>query len=147
MGLFSNIMSKIFNSPAAVAKSPPAKSPASSAPVRSSPSPATTPATATPAPAAPASEAAAPPVEVDVTWILDDMAASNPEKLDWRRSIVDLMKLVGIDSSLSARKELARELNYQGDCGDSASMNIWLHKEVIKKLAANGGKVPTDLLD
>lgn len=57
------------------------------------------------------------------------------------------MKLVGIDSSLSARKELAKELNYTGDTGDSASMNIWLHKEVIKKLAANGGKVPADLLD
>lgn len=84
---------------------------------------------------------------VDVTAVLDGLAGKNPEKLDWRRSIVDLMKLVGIDSSLSARKELAKELNYSGDTGDSASMNIWLHKEVIKKLAANGGKVPADLLD
>ena len=75
------------------------------------------------------------------------MAAKNSEKLDWRHSIVDLMKLIGVDSSLSARKELAKELNYSGDTSDSASMNIWLHKEVIKKLAANGGKVPAELLD
>ena len=75
------------------------------------------------------------------------MAAKNSEKLDWRHSIVDLMKLIGVDSSLSARKELAKELNYSGDTSDSSSMNIWLHKEVIKKLAANGGKVPAELLD
>jgi hypothetical protein len=81
-----------------------------------------------------------------VTSILDGMAANNPEKLDWRHSIVDLMKLVGMDSSLSARKELASDLEYSGDMDDSASMNIWLHKEVIRRFAANGGKVPADLL-
>ncbi len=75
------------------------------------------------------------------------MAAKNPEKLDWKKSIVDLMKLVGLNSSLSARKELATELHYTGDQSDSASMNIWLHKEVLKKLAENGGKVPPELLD
>ncbi len=75
------------------------------------------------------------------------MAAKNSEKLDWKRSIVDLMKLVGMDSSLSARKELAQDLNYSGDTNDSAKMNIWLHKEVMKKLAENGGKVPQNLLD
>src|SRR5207248_9151717 len=84
--------------------------------------------------------------QVDVTAILDGLAAKNPEKLDWRRSIVDLMKLVGMDSSLNARKQLATELHYSGDQNDSASMNIWLHKEVIRKIAENGGKVPQELL-
>ena len=78
--------------------------------------------------------------------ILDKLAAANREKLDWKHSIVDLMKLVGMDSSLTARKELADDLNYTGDKSDSAKMNMWLHKEVMKKLAANGGKVPADLL-
>ncbi|HEY5779175.1 MAG TPA: DUF3597 domain-containing protein, partial [Terrimicrobiaceae bacterium] len=67
-------------------------------------------------------------------------------KLDWRRSIVDLMKLVGMDSSLASRKELAKDLNYTGDTSDSATMNIWLHKVVIRKIADNGGKVPNELL-
>jgi hypothetical protein len=74
------------------------------------------------------------------------MAAANGQKLDWRHSIVDLMKLVGMDSSLAARKELAADLKYSGDTNDSAAMNIWLHKEVMGKLAANGGKVPPELL-
>ena len=143
MGLFSNIMSKIFGSPAAVAQAPPDRSAAQQPPtVASSSSP-----SGTSGPAATAAAPAPPPATVDVTAVLDGLAAKNPEKLDWRRSIVDLMKLVGIDSSFSARKELAKELNYPGDTGDSAAMNIWLHKEVIKKLAANGGKVPADLLD
>ena len=73
------------------------------------------------------------------------LAAQNREKLDWRRSIVDLMKLLDIDSSLGARKQLAKELNYSGDTDDSASMNIWLHKQVMTKLAASGGKVPDEL--
>jgi hypothetical protein len=84
---------------------------------------------------------------VDIAAILDGLAAKNPEKLDWKRSIVDLMKLVGMDSSLSERKALAAELHYTGDTSDSAAMNTWLHKEVLKKLAENGGKVPADLLD
>ena len=87
----------------------------------------------------------APPV-VDIAAVMSGLAAKNPEKLDWKRSIVDLMKLVGMDSSLSARKELATELHYTGDMNDSASMNVWLHKEVLKKLAENGGKVPPELL-
>jgi len=89
--------------------------------------------------------AAAPPV-VDVAAVLNDMAKKNPEKLDWRKSIVDLMKLVGMDSSLGARKQLATELHYTGDMKDSASMNVWLHKQVLVKLAENGGKVPPELL-
>ena len=85
--------------------------------------------------------------QVDVEGILTKLASQNKEKLDWRKSIVDLMKLLGLDSSLSARKELAKELGYTGDTNDSASMNIWLHKQVMTKLAANGGKVPAELKD
>ncbi len=99
---------------------------------------------ATPAPAP--SAATAPAQPVDVAAILDQLAAKNSEKLDWKHSIVDLMKLVGMDSSLSARKELAQDLHYTGDTSDSAAMNIWLHKEVMQRLAANGGKIPQDLL-
>jgi hypothetical protein len=73
-------------------------------------------------------------------------AKKNPAKLDWKKSIVDLMKLVGMDSSLSARKQLATELHYSGDQSDTAAMNIWLHKEVLRKLSENGGKVPQELL-
>ena len=83
--------------------------------------------------------------QVDVEAVMTGLAAKNPEKLDWRKSIVDLMKLLNLDSSFSARKELAKELGYSGDTNDSASMNIWLHKQVMQKLAANGGKVPADL--
>ena len=75
------------------------------------------------------------------------MAGKNPEKLNWKTSIVDLMKLLKLDSSLAERKELAKELGYSGDTSDSASMNICLHKQVMNKLAANGGKVPADLKD
>jgi hypothetical protein len=84
---------------------------------------------------------------VDVEAVLNAMAEKNPQKLNWRTSIVDLMKLLELDSSLQARKALADELKYTGDKSDSASMNIWLHKQVMKKLAENGGKVPADLKD
>ena len=84
---------------------------------------------------------------VDVEAVLEGLAAKNPQKLNWRTSIVDLMKLVGMDSSLAERKELAQELGYTGNMNDSASMNIWLHKQVLRKLAENGGKVPANLLD
>jgi hypothetical protein len=82
---------------------------------------------------------------VDVAPILDKAVAAKGEKLEWRTSIVDLMKALDIDSSLAARKELAKELKYDGDMNDSAKMNIWLHKQVMTKLAANGGKLPDDL--
>jgi hypothetical protein len=85
--------------------------------------------------------------QVDVEAVLTDLAAKKGQKLDWRKSIVDLMKLLDLDSSLDARKELAKELNYAGDTSDSASMNVWLHKQVMSKLAASGGKVPDDLKD
>ena len=83
---------------------------------------------------------------VDVTAILDKLAAEATQKLDWRHSIVDLMKLVGMDSSLASRKALAAELKFTGDTADSATMNMWLHKQVIQRLAANGGRVPEELL-
>ena len=134
MGLFNNLMSKIFSH----AHSPPTAAPGTQ--TQSAP-PA---AQQSQAPAAPAA-AVAPPV-VDVSAILNDLAKKNPEKLDWQRSIVDLMKLVGMDSSFTARKQLAAELHYSGDPNDSASMNIWLHKAVLTKLAENGGKVPQELL-
>ena len=85
------------------------------------------------------------PVDVDV--ILTKLASENKETLDWKHSIVDLMKLVDMDSSIAARKTLAAELHYTGNTDDSASMNTWLHKEVMRKLADNGGKLPADLLD
>ncbi|HSZ96543.1 MAG TPA: DUF3597 domain-containing protein [Bradyrhizobium sp.] len=91
------------------------------------------------------SASAAPAQSVDVAPILDKAVAAKGEKLAWRTSIVDLMKALDIDSSLTARKELAHELGYTGDTNDSASMNIWLHKQVMSKLAANGGKLPADV--
>ena len=83
--------------------------------------------------------------QVDVETVLNGMASKNPEKLNWRTSVVDLMKLVGMDSSLAARKTLAEELKYTGDTNDSATMNVWLQKQVMNKIAANGGKLPQDL--
>lgn len=107
---------------------------------------------APPAPAAPSAAPAAPaataaPPVVDVETVLETMAAGNKQTLDWRNSIVDLMKLVGMDSSLANRKALAQELGYTGDMNDSAPMNIWLHKQVLRKLSENGGHVPANLLD
>ena len=85
-------------------------------------------------------------ISVDVEKVLSELAARKQgQKLDWRHSIVDLMKLLELDSSLAARQKLAQELNYDGDVGDSAAMNIWLHRQVMKKLADNGGKVPDEL--
>ena len=105
------------------------------------PAPAPTP---TPAPMA-ASPAPAAPEAVDVAGILDFKNSVRDEKLNWQTSIVDLMKLVGLESSLSERKELADELGYTGDKSDSASMNIWLHKQVLQKIQDNGGQLPRDM--
>lgn len=90
---------------------------------------------------------ATPAAAIDVAAILDAAVKSSGQKLDWKHSIVDLMKALDLDSSLSARKELAAELNYTGDMSDSGKMNVWLHKALMKALAENGGKVPADLLD
>ncbi|MDZ7593605.1 MAG: DUF3597 domain-containing protein [Thiobacillus sp.] len=109
---------------------------------------------AAPAPAAPAGTApAAPPPPkpialVDVVAQLEQLAAANPQKLNWRTSIVDLLKLLDIDSSFAARKELATELGCPADLmGDSSKMNMWLHKTVLAQIAANGGNIPKELLD
>jgi hypothetical protein len=134
MSLLDTIISKIF----------PANHPAVAAGQgNSSPVPARQSASQSP-PAATASTSVAMPA-VDVEQVLNGMAAKNPEKLNWRTSIVDLMKLLAIDSSLTARKTLAQELHYDGNMDDSAGMNIWLHKQVMTKLAENGGKVPQEL--
>jgi hypothetical protein len=135
MGLFSSILTKLgLEHAAPAAPAAPAASP--------SPPPA---ATSVPSEAAPAAPAPAP--VVDVVAHLDDLAAKNPEKLNWKVSIVDLLKLLSLDSSLASRKELAAELNCPADkLGDSAQMNIWLHQTVLQKLAQNGGNVPKDLL-
>jgi hypothetical protein len=92
-----------------------------------------------------ATPTAAPAQTVDVAAIVDKAAAAKGEKLAWRTSIVDLMKAFDLDSSLAARKQLAKELNYTGDTNDSATMNVWLHKQIMTKLAANGGKLPPDI--
>ncbi|WP_068825390.1 DUF3597 domain-containing protein [Pseudomonas sp. BMS12] len=129
MGLFNKILQVLgFGDEAQAAPAAPSAAPAASAPT-----------------AAPAPQAIA---VVDVVAKLEGLAASHPEKLNWKVSIVDLLKLLGLDSSLGARKELATELGCPAEkMGDSAQMNIWLHKTVLQKLADNGGNVPADLLD
>lgn len=97
--------------------------------------------------AAPAEPTTAPIAVVDVVALLTEKAKAHPEKLNWKTSIVDLLKLLGLDSSLAARKELAQELNCPDDkMADSAQMNMWLHKNVLAHIAANGGNIPKELL-
>ena len=132
MSIFGKIMSAIFGTAKA------ADAPAGSAPASGGASAAPAGGGALPAGATPLSD-------VDIAKVMNGLAAKNPEKLDWKKSIVDLMKLLKLESSLAARKELATELGYKGDMNDSASMNIWLHKQVMQKLAENGGKVPDEL--
>jgi hypothetical protein len=136
MSLFSKILEKLgFNRPAQAAPAPQAPPAARAAPV-----------SAAPAPAAAAAPAAI--TVVDVVAKLEGLAASHAEKLNWKVSIVDLLKLLGIDSSLAARKELATELGCPAQkMTDSAQMNMWLHKTVLQKLAQNGGNIPKELLD
>ena len=148
MSILGSIISTIFghaNAAPAPAGTAPAGTHApggSTAPAGSGGATAPAGSSAAPKPAAPG---AAPAANVDVAAILTKLAASNKEKLDWQKSIVDLMKLLNLDSSLAARKQLATELHYSGNMNDSASMNIWLHKQVMQKLAENGGKVPDSL--
>ena len=151
MSIFGSIMSKIFSHPAASGPSPAAPpaatdstTPAPPAPTSSQPSASAFDETAAPAtPAQPA--ASAPTRTVDVGAILADMDAKSGQHLNYKTSIVDLMKLLGLDSSFENRKTLATELHYTGDTGDSAAMNVWLHKQVMDQLAQNGGNVPADL--
>jgi len=130
MSVFGKIMSSIFGKASAAGAAP-----AAPGAKLSSTAPAAAPAGSTP--------------EVDVAGVLTKLAAEKRKKkkgkLNWQHSIIDLMKVLDLDSSLSARKELAQELHYSGDTNDSASMNVWLHKQVMRKLAENGGKVPEEL--
>jgi Domain of unknown function (DUF3597) len=129
MSIFGTILHKIFGT-----------TPAEAAPAAT---PGAAPgAVVAPAPGVPVDAAG----KVDIVAVLDGLNEKNPETLDWRVSIVDLLKVLGLDSSLTARKALASELKYDGDTNDSAKMNIWLHEKVIAQVAANGGKVPADLL-
>ncbi len=132
MSLFGKILEKLgFNRPAEAAPAPQAPP----APIQNPDAPA--------APSAPEAIAV-----VDVVAQLEKLAASNPEKLNWKVSIVDLLKLLGLESSFSARKDLATELGCPSEkMGDSAQMNMWLHKTVLQKLAENGGNIPKELLD
>ena len=138
MSIFGKIKDAIFGSKGAARPNAPASAPSAPRTPSASSGPATTQTKPAQAPAQPT---------VDVEAVLQKMAATSGQKLNWQTSIVDLMKLVGMDSSLENRKELARELGYTGDTGDSAAMNIWLHKRVMKELAAHGGKVPANMLD
>jgi Domain of unknown function (DUF3597) len=144
MSIFGRIKDAIFGSAAAKETSP---TPSAGAAQGSATAPTASGATTPSAPGASTASAgtAAPMAQVDVEAVLTNLAARKGQQLDWRKSIVDLMKLLDLDSSLAARKELANELNYTGDTSDSASMNVWLHKQVMSKLAASGGKVPDDL--
>ena len=145
MSIFGSIVSRIFghrHAAAADAVPPGAAAPDASPGEEAAPPPGAV-AASPPRPEAAAQASA--PQSVDVAAVLTGMAANNPQKLDWRHSIVDLMKLLGLDSGLQARKELAQELGYGGDTADSATMNVWLHKQVMRKLAENGGKVPDEL--
>jgi len=146
MGMFSDLMGKIFHHGANAEAPPDAWNGQARAPRPGLPTPPPAPgANVTPA-ASPGTPGGVAMSTVDVGATLDKLAAANHEKLDWKHSIVDLMKLVGMDSSLASRKELAKDLHYTGDTNDSAAMNMWLHKEVMTKLSENGGKVPAELL-
>lgn len=135
MSIFSSIMDKIFgNKKAEAGEAPPPQQGQFSPQAQAQPQQGGT------TPARPTSQ-------VDVEAVLTAMAAKESQKLNWRTSIVDLMKLLDLDSSLTARKELAQELGFKGDTNDSATMNIWLHKQVMQKLAQNGGRVPPELMN
>ena len=153
MSIFGSIMSGIFGhaeaQPAPSVQPAPKAAAPHQAPSGVAQSPASaqrqTPGAASPGAAPNAAPAQTPAHAVDIEPILDNLAAKKKDKLDWRHSIVDLMKTLDLDSSLSARQELAKELHYTGNPSDSAAMNMWLHKEVMTKLAENGGKVPDNL--
>ncbi|QQC67932.1 DUF3597 domain-containing protein [Paraburkholderia ginsengisoli] len=131
MSIFGDIVNKLFHK---------AKPDAAAPAVEPTPDPAAAQA------AAPDTASAPPPLaDVDVAAVMDQLVAQSGQTLNWRTSIVDTMKALGVDSSLEHRKQLAQELKYSGDMNDSASMNIWLHSQVMTALAANGGKLPSDL--
>lgn len=153
MSIFGSIMSKIFGGAASAQAAAPhaSETPSVSAaaqerddPTGSASSAAVPSMSGAPSPVA-AGPSGAGQANVDVGQILADLASRKGQQLDYKRSIVDLMKLLDLDSSLQARKQLADELHYPGDKEDSATMNVWLHEQVVQKLAENGGKVPDDL--
>lgn len=130
MGIFTSIRNAIFGK------------------AKAGPAPAGATAEASPQPQPqPQPQPAPQPQDVDIEAVLTEMAAADGRDLDWRSSIVDLMKLVGMESSLAERKELAQELGYTGSLDGSAEMNMWLHKRVMKELAVTGGKLPASMLD
>jgi hypothetical protein len=133
MSIFGTIVNKLFGK-----AKPDQPAPA----VEATPDP-----TAAQAAAPAATPAPALLADVDVAVVMDQFVSESGQTLNWRTSIVDTLKALGVDSSLEHRKELAKELKYSGDTNDSASMNIWLHKQVMQALAANGGKLPADLAD
>lgn len=137
MGIFDKIKNAIWGEAKAAT---PDADPSASAPASTTAAPTPTAGTAA-APSAPAATGGS----VDVGAILDAAVQKSGQKLNWKTSIVDLMKALGLDSSLEHRKELAKELGYTGDTNDSATMNVWLHKQVIQKLKDNGGTVPAGL--
>ncbi len=141
MSLFDRFKESIFRGkhesrPLAPNPQAPTAKPAPAAPAAASPGIA----------ASPADAAWEPREEVDVEAVLTNLSSKNPQKLNWKTSIVDLMKLLDIDSSLANRKELATELGYPGDMNDSAAMNVWLHRRVMQELQRSGGKVPPSLI-
>lgn len=136
MSIFDRIKNAIFGEAQAAS---PSQASAPATPTATAP--------ASAAPASPAPSAATPAQSIEVAPILDAAVAKSGQKLDWKHSIVDLMKALGMDASLEERKELAAELNFQGDAHDSAKMNTFLHKALLQKLSQNGGKVPAELLD
>jgi hypothetical protein len=142
MSILGSIITTIFNhgkAPATPAStSTPAAPSESPAPAPTAPASPAAPETTAPAPAAPSA-----PIDIDA--VLTQLAATHHERLDWKHSIVDFLKVLNLDSSLAARRELATELHYSGDEHDTAAMNIWLHREVIAELVKNGGKVPDEL--
>jgi hypothetical protein len=142
MSIFGSIMSSIFgHANSAASPAPDTKTPGAAPASAPTPRYAVASAQVDPSEALQSAPSAA-KSPVDVTAIMDKLALQTKEKLEWRKSIVDLMKLLNLDSSLAARKELAQELHYSGNMNDSASMNVWLHKQVMIKLAEHGGKVP-----
>lgn len=147
MGMFDKIKSAIWGRKDDAAVETASLDASKAAPVTASATATSAAPAAAPAPAASAAPAAAASASgpVDVAAILDAAVKKNGQKLDWRKSIVDLMKALDLDSSLANRKELAADLHYTGDTNDSATMNIWLHKALLKKLAENGGTVPSEL--
>lgn len=138
MSIFETLKNAIFGHAATPTSAPPSSNPTTGQATSPTPSSIATPPQSGGAPAGGA--------PVDVEAVLEGLKAKNGQNLNWRTSIVDLMKLVGMDSGLQHRKDLAKELGYTGSTDDSASMNIWLHKQVMQRLAANGGKVPDALL-